>query len=122
MPFILHVLPRLYMITMFEEAKPFTRFTEGCHKEYCSITTATSLSEFRLLQIIVKAQHMQYYQLLGFYIKFNSIKHRREQSTNKSISVRCHIQEVYCCRSNVSVVCVSMCNAVAAVRKYGCNC
>ena len=75
---------------MFEEAKPFTGFTEGCQKEsvsplllalvnmilegptitdHCEGTTPAALSIAQLL-------------------KFNSIKHRRKQSTNESISVR----------------------------------
>ena len=75
---------------MFEEAKPFTGFTEGCQKEsvsplllalvnmilegptitdHCEGTTPAALSPAQLL-------------------KFNSIKHRRKQSTHESISVR----------------------------------
>ena len=75
---------------MFVEAKPFTGFTEGCQKE------SVSPLLLALVNMILEGPTItDHYEettpaalSIAQLLKFNSIKHRRKESTTEAVSVR----------------------------------
>ena len=75
---------------MFGEAKPFTGFTEGCQKE------SVSPLLLALVNMILEGPTItdRYEEMtpaalsIAQLLKFNSIKHRRKESTAEAVSVR----------------------------------